>query len=211
MPWNQSYRMDEVKFCFTTLLGPPGILFEIEQLLELTSEDLQKIQEWASENAEELYAIGFAGEYGWDTQYVDAEKLRVILNSKTATDFERQKAGEALEFVLRGEEYPPRIEEKPIKRKQLGYVYLLVAENGLHKIGRAKRLNDRVTQLAVKFPMKIKLVHSIMSDDYIQAEIYLHERFASRRVHGEWFDLSAADIAYICGIEKIDSERLPLV
>jgi hypothetical protein len=89
-----------------------------------------------------------------------------------------------------------------------GVVYLLRADNGYHKIGRAKCLTPRVTQIGIQVPMHIELAYHFEADDCVLAEAHLHERFAAKRVKGEWFDLSPEEVEWICGIARWVHRRL---
>jgi Meiotically Up-regulated Gene 113 (MUG113) protein len=94
--------------------------------------------------------------------------------------------------------------EKPepaeTKKTKPGYVYLIRAENGLCKIGKAKNVSSRLKPFGVDFPMKWELVHSFHSDDYGVAEKELHYKFRDKRVVGEWFRLLPEDVAHITAI-----------
>lgn len=92
------------------------------------------------------------------------------------------------------------------RRKEPGHVYVL-AGGGCHKIGRTKDLRRRVEQLAVQLPFEVALVCSLKSDDPKTLEAELHERFANKRLNGEWFDLSAEDVAYITGLGSPGGDR----
>ncbi len=81
---------------------------------------------------------------------------------------------------------------KPVK----GYVYLL-HHDGLYKIGRAKNLSKRLMQISPRMPHEVTLIHFIEADDMIGMESRLHERYADKRMNGEWFALSAADVQEI--------------
>ncbi len=87
------------------------------------------------------------------------------------------------------------------KKQKVGYVYLVAADNGLHKIGRSINVDKRVTEFGIKLPMKTWLVHSFKSNKYDHAEAYLHQVFAEKRSHGEWFNLTQEDVDYICSIK----------
>jgi hypothetical protein len=51
------------------------------------------------------------------------------------------------------------------------------------------------------------LKHVIASGDYDRAERYLYERYASKRVRGEWFDLSEEEVAEIKTIDFLFKEQ----
>lgn len=63
---------------------------------------------------------------------------------------------------------------------------------GYYKIGKSKDPKVREGTLQAEVPT-IELLHVIQSD----IEIYLHKKFDSKRLRGEWFDLSEADVNYI--------------
>jgi hypothetical protein len=75
----------------------------------------------------------------------------------------------------------------------LGIVYLL--RSGRHyKIGKTKDFKSRLDQIKLQLPLKIEVIHQIQTDDPDGIEKYWHRRFEDRRLNGEWFGLSAADV-----------------
>ena len=66
---------------------------------------------------------------------------------------------------------------------------------GSYKIGMSTAVENRVRTLNTHLPRKGRLLHVIGTDDPQGVEQYWHRRFASRRIHGEWFRLDRTDIA----------------
>ena len=95
--------------------------------------------------------------------------------------------------------------ENPTTSKRFGYVYIARAENGLHKIGRAKDPEARVRGFAgAVMPFVIELIHTIPSNDCIQAESLLHQRYRQCRRVGEWFELSERDLDKILDTRQLN-------
>jgi Meiotically up-regulated gene 113 len=76
----------------------------------------------------------------------------------------------------------------------LGFVYLLKSGR-YYKIGRSNAVGRREYELGLQLPEPAKLVHRITTDDPVGIEAYWHRRFSDRHKNGEWFELTAADIA----------------
>lgn len=63
---------------------------------------------------------------------------------------------------------------------------------GYYKIGKSKDPKVREGTLQAEVPT-IELLYVIQDD----IELYLHRKFNSKRIRGEWFELSEADVNYI--------------
>ena len=75
----------------------------------------------------------------------------------------------------------------------VGEVYLFKSGR-YYKIGKTNDTVRRGAELRIQLPEKMDLIHSIKTDDPSGIEAYWHRRFESKRMKGEWFDLSSADI-----------------
>lgn len=76
----------------------------------------------------------------------------------------------------------------------LGFVYLMKMGRNF-KIGRTNSAGRREYELAIQMPEKASVIHEIKTDDPVGIEKYWHSRFAEKRLNGEWFALTAADVS----------------
>lgn len=83
--------------------------------------------------------------------------------------------------------------------RERGYVYLIHMEaTPFYKIGRSTNPYRRVKEISnVDLPMNLVLVHTIATNLMSQCENDMHQYFAGKHVKGEWYNLDAADVAYI--------------
>lgn len=89
---------------------------------------------------------------------------------------------------------PPEAESRQRSSEDLGFVYLIKGGR-FYKIGKSNAVGRRERELAIHLPEKAVTVHAIRTDDPTGIEAYWHNRFETKRKHGEWFDLSASDVA----------------
>lgn len=87
-------------------------------------------------------------------------------------------------------------EPRPSDSPKGGYVYLVRSPYGV-KIGKSVNVKSRTRLFEVKLPFPITVEHYAWFDDYSFAERDLHRQYHAKRLEGEWFALSPADIATI--------------
>lgn len=89
---------------------------------------------------------------------------------------------------------PPTGADVPDDAPRDGFVYLM--KSGRYcKIGQTNDVGRRRYDLAIQLPQPIGEVHVIATDDPVGIERYWHGRFKDRRMNGEWFELTAQDVA----------------
>jgi len=77
--------------------------------------------------------------------------------------------------------------------KELGEVYLFKSGR-YYKIGKTYDTVRRGNEIKIQLPERTDLIHSIKTDDPSGIEAYWHKRFEAKRMQGEWFNLSSADV-----------------
>lgn len=80
-----------------------------------------------------------------------------------------------------------------------GTVYVIQDADvtGYYKIGKTQQPADRIGHFDTMLPFNVRVVHLITSKDCNALETVLHRHFASKRVRGEWFALTDADVQWI--------------
>lgn len=81
-----------------------------------------------------------------------------------------------------------------------GYVYLLQSPTSAYKIGRTRDPNNRMRTFGVQLPFEVDFICVIKTGDMYELERRLHERYADKRIRGEWFALDSEDVEYIKGL-----------
>lgn len=76
----------------------------------------------------------------------------------------------------------------------VGFVYLMKCGR-YYKIGHTNSIGRREYELSIQMPERAKVLHKIKTDDPPGIEEYWHKRFAEKRMNGEWFHLSPAEVS----------------
>jgi hypothetical protein len=97
--------------------------------------------------------------------------------------------------------------QQKVSRIYPGYVYLIGnSNNKIYKIGKSRQPKERYKAVATKLPFPVKIIHVIGGDDIEKAEKLLHNTFAKKRTHGEWFELSDDDVNQILNLVSFDGK-----
>ena len=75
----------------------------------------------------------------------------------------------------------------------IGYVYLIKFRSEF-KIGASADPERRFGAVATQMPETMSNIHTIKTDDPFGVEKYWHRRFEDKRLKGEWFMLTPADV-----------------
>lgn len=89
--------------------------------------------------------------------------------------------------------------EKPtpkVKQTKSGFVYLIKRDSD-YKIGVSSKPKSRITAIQTGSASPVETICLIKTDDMENLELALHNRFAEKRIRGEWFNLSTEDVEYI--------------
>ena len=141
---------------------------------------------WVSDGECDGVRIGRDGLAVFEGRHYNAAML-----SDDAWEYLRALQDRALQIKTEGK---PRRVRKATTAASVGLVYLVQADNGLVKIGWTTNFKQRLASLQTASPSSLKVLALIDSSVPTQLEQQLHRQFASRRIRGEWFKLSARDI-----------------
>ncbi|WP_171987926.1 GIY-YIG nuclease family protein [Streptomyces sp. MP131-18] len=85
----------------------------------------------------------------------------------------------------------PRQAKQPAPKRTCFVYAIREAGRGRVKIGRSENPQARLKVLRTGSPVALELLWSTRGG--VELEAFLHDRFADRRVRGEWFDFSKVD------------------
>jgi hypothetical protein len=91
---------------------------------------------------------------------------------------------------------PIEVIGEPVHSPRAGVVYILKSAYG-YKVGRTRNVPARMRAFGVHLPFFYTILLCAWFDDCVVAESEYHNIFRSRRINGEWFDLTNDDIDLI--------------
>lgn len=80
----------------------------------------------------------------------------------------------------------------PVSIERDGYVYILESDHGF-KVGKSVNFKDRTSTLIGNMPFRCDVLMSIKVKEYSRAEKECHALVRSKRINGEWFNLTERD------------------
>lgn len=143
------------------------------------------------------------------------DKLKSYPNEKPFAKVMHGFAVEALQKVDDAAKHRHKVKQErkarksKSKKKTAGYVYLVYSPSTpAYKIGHTVDPNNRAKTFSVQLPYEdIKFIALIETDDRYALETELHERYADKRVGGEWFELTDEDVKYIQSLQGEDDDQ----
>lgn len=195
----------ELKFTLVCNTGSSGDGVVVRSDMDISHPNFLHALAWAQRiypyvRAEE--EILEFGEFALSREYaISQADIDLVLEAVRDGIVEISERAIYLVNEIRAEHWHRRKYE-PRKRETKGFVYLLKADNGSFKIGRTKNPKSRSKAFSVTLPFDVEFICLIETPDMFTLETQLHERFASKRGNGEWFDLLPDDVDYIKGLAR---------
>ncbi len=151
------------------------------RLLRIIVETIIELRRFPSNRDLELLSVNRASFPDFKSFETLGEQHEVIIAVK---DF-------CMQFNL--DEVVPYCSPDKINSTVNGFVYLYKGE-GFYKIGRSNNVERRDREIKLQLPFKVELIHTIETSDPPRTEKYWHNHFKSKRLNGEWFQLSNSDV-----------------
>ena len=83
-----------------------------------------------------------------------------------------------------------------VENRKPGHIYILESPHG-YKIGLTRKADKRPKQIGLLLPFETQCIHQVAVVDCAAAEKAIHSRYASKRINGEWFNLTIQDIEHV--------------
>lgn len=206
-------EIDGFEFAINVGTYADGVVVNADHRLITHTEDFQSTLNEAIDRVPFYYAKGYLENYtsGQSLESIqkDVKKGGMMFHytEEVTTQYARAVRGEMLGYFelsekehifgsLYTEFHEKRIAKAAkIKEEEPGYIYVITAGNGLSKIGLTRSTPEqRLKSLQTGAPSELVLAFSVCVDRPNYEEGNLHDRYASKRSHGEWFELTPNDI-----------------
>jgi len=151
--------------------------------IKLTTKQTRFVQEYLKclNGTEAARLAGYKGSY---------RTLSVVAHELSRHPLVKHKIDEAT--TIQEVEIPQKA-----KRTVSGSVYLIREPFGRIKIGIAADIGSRLSRLSTSSAYELELLFSVRIENARQEEAFLHKTYASKRVRGEWFELTHDEIEEI--------------
>lgn len=173
---------DDVNLC-VGLQSCPGLFFEIKDISLMVETGCLKERLIHLEENRNTF-IAAARFYQGERRNIAKEDLINICNAEWANEELKNRVRSELSY------------RKEMEWRGKGYVYI-VESQGLFKIGMTGNLADRLKAFKTSLPGGMRPIRTRLVDHAGNAETFLHEKFADKRLNGEWFNLSEKDITWL--------------
>ena len=199
-------------------------MFTPEELVRLSSHELEQIKNWFLEYRTYLEVIALARVYGPalnrttahfedyfgpETIFASLCRIRDYANCSVVKNMADELIKQALDFETSRTVDADEASAKNGSADSRGWIYIVAAKDDgeLVKIGMTHRTpSERLNEFCPKLPFETRLIHSIKTSNARQLEAWIHKKLAEKRVRGEWFRLSAADVEWLKKMEYVDVE-----
>ena len=115
----------------------------------------------------------------------------------------RAETKRATEINERLTDFLPAAAEYRVDQARAGFVYVVNAETGLTKIGKARQPMKRFWTLKCHSPAELWLLATIPTNDASALERWFHKDLHKYRVRGEWFRLPGRTLEWLCRIAGV--------
>ena len=127
---------------------------------------------------------------------IDEERLRKSINDEISQFVHSLDNEKYKEIVKSIEEQSKEFHSKPENQIEPicghGYIYIIKLQK-YYKIGTSKKVNARIRGMDF-MPMPIEIIYTEQVVFARKVEKELHEMFAKKHTHGEWFVLNEKDL-----------------
>jgi hypothetical protein len=145
-----------------------------------------------------------------DSGYFHSYEKLLFIKNKLEQLLSQKNIKEEIEAINKEIEDKQKFKSLPVQQavnKSSGYIYFLQDDHNRIKIGKTKKLSERIFNIGLNLPIKPQLFHSIKTDNITKLERHFHSKFKKYRLNGEWFALPYERLTKIRKIEYLRMEQ----